>query len=170
MDSGGDNPADTEVRDSSDTPPGGQEGPPRRGMPPEPSSGPILAALQRQARGPQASAPGPGNTADSLGKLKIATDLMELAKSGFEESSQQWKDIERALEELQRHLPETGNTSGLEETHLVDLLRRQKQNPVLQAISNLMGGGRGGRGGRRGGQASGQGPQPPPPSTPLPGA
>jgi hypothetical protein len=107
--------------------------------------------------GPQASAPGPGNTADSLGKLKIATDLLQVALNGFEEGSKQYKDVKRALDELTPHLPEMGNASGLEQTHLTDLLRRAKQNPVLQAISGLMGEKR-------------QGPQPPMPSTPLPGA
>jgi hypothetical protein len=97
--------------------------------------------------------------ADSLGKLKIAIDLMAMAKNGFEEESQQYRDIERALDDLNKHLPEMGNQSGLEQTHLVDLLRRQKQNPLLQAISGMMGGGQGG-----------QQPQPPMPSTPLPGA
>ena len=152
---------DRAERDSSDTPPEGQEAPPGRGMPPEPSGGPILAALQRQARGPQVSAPGPGNMADSLGKLKIAIDLMQMSLNGFEPQSKQYKDIESALNALNEHLPELGNQSGLEETHLVDLLRRQKQNPVLQAMSRMLGGGRGG---------GGEGPQPPMPSTPLPGA
>ena len=155
------NPTDSDRPDSSDTEPEGQGAPPARGMPPEPRGGPILAALQRQARGPQVSAPGPGNMADSLGKLKIAIDLMQTALHGFEPQSKQYKDIESALEALSGHLPELGNQSGLEQTHLVDLLRRKKQNPVLQAISGLLGGG-GGEGG--------QGPQPPMPSTPLPGA
>lgn len=159
MDSGADTPAGKEEPDSSDTPPGGPGASPGRGRPPEPRGGPILAALQRQARGPQASAPGPGNMADSLGKLKIAIDLMQVALNGFDEESAQYKDTFRALTDLSRHLPETGNQSGLEQTHLVDLLRRTKQNPVLQALSGLLGGGE-----------DAQGPQPPMPSTPLPGA
>ena len=164
MDSADDTPEDTAEQGSSDTPPEGQEGSQGRGTPPEPRGGPILAALQRQARGPQASAPGPGNMADSLGKLKIAIDLMQMSLNGFEPGSKQYKDILSALDALTEHLPETGNQSGLEQTHLVDLLRRAKQNPVLQAISGLLSGGR-----QRGGQG-GQGPQPPMPSTPLPGA
>jgi hypothetical protein len=129
-------------------------------MMPAPKGGPILAALQRQQMGPQASAPGPGNMADALGKLKIAIDLMQSSLMGFDAGSQQYKDILRALQSLARHLPQTGAQSGLEQTHLIDLLRRGKQNPVLQALSGLLGGG--GRGP--------SGPQPPMPSTPLPGA
>jgi hypothetical protein len=96
-----------------------------------------------------------------LGKLKIAIDLMQLSLNGFEAGSTQYKDVLRALTALSRHLPEQGNQSGLEQTHLVDLLRRAKQNPVLQAISGLLSGKRGG--GQQGGE-------PPMPSTPLPGA
>jgi hypothetical protein len=152
-------PQDSERLDSSGTEPGGQEGNQEQDSAPD-SGGPVLAALQRQLRGPRVSAPGPGNTADSLGKLKIAIDLMQLSLNGFEEGTPQRKDIERSLEDLRRHLPEMGNQSGLEQTHLIDLLRRQRQNPVLQAISGLLDGGK--DGGRKG--------QPPNPSTPLPGA
>lgn len=159
-DSGAGIQTDTAGPDSSGTGRGGQGAPQARGMPPEPSLGPILSALQRQAQGPQPSAPGPGNMADSLGKLQIAVDLMEMAKSGFEPETGQYEDILKALENLRKYLPEHGNQSALEETHLMDLLRRGKQNPILQAVSGILGGGQGG----------GQGPQPPMPSTPLPGA
>lgn len=171
-DSGDDSPEGNAASDSSGTEPGGPGAPQGRGMPPEPNSGPILAALQRQARGPQVSTPGPGNMADSLGKLKIAIDLMQMSLNGFELESKQYGDILKALEALRRHLPEQGNESGLEQTHLVDLLRRAQQNPILQALSGLLGGGRGrgrqGGGGGGGGQGGSQ--QPPMPSTPLPGA
>lgn len=161
-DSGGDSPGGNAGPDSSNTGPGGPGAPRGRGMPHEPRGGPILSALQRQQMGPQASAPGPGNMADSLGKLKIAIDLMQSSLSGFEPGSGQYKDILHALENLSRHLPESGNQSGLEQTHLIDLLRKAQQNPVLQALSGILMG-RGGRGG-------GGGQQPPNPSTPLPGA
>ena len=147
---------DNEGQDSNDTGQGGQGEPRSLGNEPEPYGGPILAALQRQVRGPQVSAPGPGNMADSLGKLKIAIDLMQMSLSGFETESKQHGDILTALDTLRAHLPEQGNASGLEETHLKDLLKRQKQNPVMQAISGLMN--------------NKKGASPPMPSTPLPGA
>jgi hypothetical protein len=100
--------------------------------------------------------------ADALGKLKISVDLMQATLQAFEPGSPQYKDILRALTSLSRHLPrEGGNESGLEETHLMDLLRKMKQNPVMQALSGLIGGG---------GDGGPPGPQPPMPSTPLPGA
>jgi hypothetical protein len=108
--------------------------------------------------------------ADSLGKLKIAIDLMQSAMHGFEAGSHQYKDILNALRSLSRHLPQMGAQAKLQETHLMDLLRKGKQNPILQAISGLMGGGGGGGGDDQGGGGGGEGPQPPMPSTPLPGA
>jgi hypothetical protein len=100
--------------------------------------------------------------ADSLGKLKIAIDLMQTALHGLPPGSQPYQDTLKALERLSRHLPQMGSAPGLEQTHLIDLLRRGRQNPVLQALAGLMGGGGRGQGGG--------GPQPPMPSTPLPGA
>jgi hypothetical protein len=150
---------------SSDTGTGGGGGPQGLGMTPPSEGGPVLAALQRQQMGAQPSSPGPGNAADSMGKLKIAIDLMQSALHGFDAGSKQYGDILSALKSLSRHLPQAGPSSGLEQTHLIDLLRRGKQNPVLQAISSLMGGGGGGGAGGGGGS-----PQPPMPSTPLPGA
>lgn len=170
MDSGEGNPEDTGEPDSSDTPPDSPEGGRGRGIAPQPRGGPILAALQRQAQGPQASAPGPGNMADSLGKVKIAIDLLQISLNGFEPDSRQYKDILHALTSLSRHLPEENSAQpGLQETHLIDLLRRGKQNPILQSIAGLLNGG-GGAGGAGGGEGGGGGPQPPMPSTPLPGA
>lgn len=153
---------------SSDTGPGGDVGPPAPGMPPQPQGGPILAGLARQATGPQVSAPGPGNMADSLGKLKIAIDLMQSALAGLPAGGQQHKDVLRSLQTLSRHLPQVGAQQGLQQTHLIDLLRRGQQNPLLQSLAGLLGGGGGGGGGGPGGGP--QGPQPPMPSTPLPGA
>ena len=165
MDSGAGSPGDNAPPGANDTGPGGGGGPPAPGMQPPPEGGPLLAALQRQATGPQASAPGPGNMADSLGKLKIAIDLMQSALHGFEAATPQYRDILSALKSLSRHLPQQGPASGLEETHLIDLIRKGRQNPVLQAISKLMGGG-----GAEAGGGGGGGAQPPMPSTPLPGA
>jgi hypothetical protein len=149
--------------DSSGTEPGAV-GPPAPGMTPPEQGGPILAALQRSSQGPQVSAPGPGNMADSLSKLKIAIDLMQNALQGLPVGSQPYQDTLRALERLSRHLPQTGMAQGgQQQTVLMDLLRRGKQNPMLQALAGLMGAG-GGQGQGGGGSA------PPMPSTPLPGA
>jgi hypothetical protein len=99
--------------------------------------------------------------ADGLGKLKIAIDLMQASLAGFDPESPQHREILHALETLGKHLPQMGNQSGLEETHLTDLLRKGKQNPVMQALSGLLGGG---------GEGGPPGSQPPMPATPLPGA
>jgi hypothetical protein len=160
-DSASGNPRDSEQPGSNDTPQEGPQGGQGRGMPPRPAGGPLLAALQRQLRGPQVSAAGPGNMADGLGKLKVAVDMLQAALGNFEPGTPQYKDILRALGRLSSHLPEQGNASGLQETHLMDLLRKGKQNPIMQALSGLIGGGGGG---------GPPGPQPPMPSTPLPGA
>jgi hypothetical protein len=100
--------------------------------------------------------------ADALGKMKTAVDLLQATLQGFEPGSRQHKDVLRALQSLSRHLPQQQEGShGLQETHLMDLLRKMKQNPVMQALSGLIGGG---------GEGGPPGPQPPMPSTPLPGA
>jgi len=161
-DSADDSQAGMAGPDSSGTGPGDQVGPPEPGMTPPEQGGPILAALQRSAQGPQVSAPGPGNMADSLGKLKIAIDLMQAALQGLPAGSKPHQDTLKSLERLTKHIPQMGASPGLEQTHLIDLLRRGRQNPVLQALSGIMGGG---------GQEQGGGsPQPPMPTTPLPGA
>lgn len=159
IDPGAGSPMDTGPPGSNDTGPEGQggQGP---GMPPTPIGGPVLAALQRQQQGPQVSAPGPGNMADALGKLKIALDLMQSALQGLPQGGPQYKDVLKSLQSLARHMPQVGAQQGLEQTHLMDLLRKGRQNPVLQALAGLIGGGGRGPGG----------PQPPMPSTPLPGA
>jgi hypothetical protein len=100
--------------------------------------------------------------ADGLGKTKTAVDLLQAALSNFEPGSPQHRDILNALRSLSRHLPQqNAGQTGLQETHLMDLLRKMKQNPVMQALSGLLGGG---------GEGGPPGPQPPQPSTPLPGA
>lgn len=147
--------------DSNDTGRGGGPDRSTRGMTPAQAGGPLLAALQRSARGPQVSAPGPGNMAAGLGQLKIAVDMMQTALQGFEPESKPYVDISNALDKLTPYLPQMGNQSQLERTHIMDILQKAKQNPVLQALSNLIGGG---------GAPEPQGPQPPMPSTPLPGA
>lgn len=168
IDPGAGSPMDTGPPGSSDTGPAGQGGGPGQDMQQGPIGGPVLAALQRQAQGPQVSAPGPGNMADALGKLKIALDLMQSALQGLPQGGPQYKDVLKSLQALARHMPQVGAQQGLEQTHLMDLLRKGRQNPVLQALAGLIGRGGGGGGGPGGG--GGGGPQPPMPSTPLPGA
>ena len=71
-------------------PGGGAGGPPPGGEPPpdeaqamQPAGGPVLAALQRQRQGPQPSAPGPGNQAYALNKIKTAIDMIQSALPGL---------------------------------------------------------------------------------------
>jgi len=153
--------------DQSGGPPGGPGGPP--GAPPDagndnapPQRGPILAALQRQQQGPQPSAPGQGNQADGLMKVKSAIDLLQQALPGLPAGENSHRDVLNALRQLSRHLPQGGPTIGVQQTQLGDLLRATIRNALLQKIM--------GQGGGQGGPGEGGGQQPPMPSTPLPGA
>jgi hypothetical protein len=124
----------------------------------------MLAALGRQQAGAQLSAPGPGNQADSLMKLRTAIGMMQDALTGLPAGSQQHRDVLRALQQLSRHLPQGESTAGVERTQLGDMLRNVVRNSLLQRIMANQGQG-GGAGGGGGGQAPA-----PMPSMPLPGA
>lgn len=135
--------------------------PQQPGMQGPPDGGPILASLMRQQQGPQVSAPGPGNSADSLTTLRTAIGLMQQALHGLPQGSQQHRDVLRALTQLSRHMPQGGGTAAVEQTGLMDMLRNIQRAPIFQKILQMFGGGQGGQGGQ---------PTPPMPSTPLPGA
>jgi hypothetical protein len=126
--------------------------------------GPIMNALQRRQMGPQVSAPGAGNQADSMGKIKMALDMIRDALSGVPPGSPLYNDVVRAMSRLSRHLPQGQPTAGVESTQLRDLLRAAMKNAFMGPLGRMMGGA-GGQGGAPGGGA-----QPPMPSTPLPGA
>lgn len=150
-----------------DAPPDAQAGPPGAGGGPDAQQGPpggggpILAALARSQQGPQVSAPGAGNTADSLNLLRTAIGMLEKALPGFPDGSQQKRDIYGALQRLGRHMSQSDSTAGVEKTQFTDMIRNIAQSPLLARIRQMLAGGQG---------QGGPPPTPPMPSTPLPGS
>lgn len=151
-------------------PPGGQPTPggppPAAGAPggggPQPGG---LAAFVRSRMGPQVSTPGPGNAADSTMLLQQAIGTMQQAMLGLPPGSPLFRDVNKAIGTLSRHLggmASMGPAMGVQKTMLGDQLRRTVQQQLIQ---RLFGQQRGKQPGPMGG-----GPQPPMPSTPLPGA
>jgi hypothetical protein len=111
--------------------------------------------------GPQISAPGPGNQADSMVTLQQAIQLIQQAALGLPPGSPLHRDALRAASQLSRHL---GGQSGMApgagvlKTSLGDQLRHTVRNMMLQRVLGMKQ------------QGPGQGPNPPMPSTPLPGS
>lgn len=127
--------------------------------------GPILAALQRRQMGPQVSAPGPGNTGDSMMMIKNAIAMLQTALNGLPTGSPPHRDVLNALRQLSRHTVQGTPTAGVQQTQLQDLLRGTVRNAVLQRIMASQ------AGGAPGGPSEGPGGGGPPmPATPLPGA
>lgn len=141
--------------------PGGQAGPA------PPGGGPILAALARRNLQPPVSTPGPGNIAQGLMMLKNAVDMIHQALPMLDPSSQQHKDVVKALSSLTKHLPQGAPTAGVQQTQLGDMLRNTGRNAVIQKIMQGQGGAQGGGQGAQGQPGL---PTQPMPSTPLPGA
>jgi hypothetical protein len=137
-------------------PPGGEPNA-AEGAAMQPAGGPVLAALQRQRQGPQVSAPGPGNQADALMKIKSAIDLIQQALPSLPAGTPAHTAALRAVQQMSRHIPQGAPTAGVQMTQLRDLMRGVMQNPILQMLQ--------GRGG--GGQQQAQAPMP---QTPMPGA
>lgn len=156
-----------DVDPSTSPPPSDGAGPPGQ-SPPDPSGGagappgggPVLAALSRQGAQPPVSAPGMGNMAQGLMRIKTAVDMLQSALPSLPVGGQQHRDVLRAVTTLARHLPQGAPTAGVQSTFLQDLLRMTQRNALMQKL----------RGGGGGAGPPGQGQQPPVPSTPLPGA
>lgn len=131
--------------------------------------GPILASIANRQRGPQVSAPGPGDQASSMTMLMQAIGLMQSALAGLQPGTPIQQDALRAVQRLSRHVPQGAPAAGVQRTQLEDLLRNIVKNVLLQRIM----GQRNQQGAPGGGGASpipGAMPQAPMPSTPLPGA
>jgi|SRR5882672_8073 len=123
----------------------------------DPSGGGLLSALRAQQSGPEQSAPGQGDQANSLLMLKNAIDLIQQALAGLDPGSPPHRDALNALRQLSRHLPQGAPSAGAQQTQLGDILRMIGRSGLLQSL----------RGRQKGG---GGGPPAPMPSTPLPGA
>lgn len=140
---------------------------------PEPGGGPILAALARRAKGPQVSAPGPGDQASSMTMVMNAIGMLQSALPGLQPGSPIHKDVLKATQALSRHAAQSTPSGGVQANQLQDLLRNVVKNALLQRI---MGQQKQVPGQAGGDQPSGPSPLPgaaaqaPMPSTPLPGA
>ena len=155
---------------TDDDPSMGQGGPPPdptgsgAPTPPAPQGpGPGLISQARNRMGPQVSAPGPGNQADSMSKIMQAINLLKMAGLGLQPGDRLHTDVYNTINRLSRHLGGVAGMSpaaGVQKTMLGDQMRDTVKNMLLSRIL----GGQGGQGGPGGGQA-----QPPMPSTPLPG-
>jgi hypothetical protein len=132
-------------------PPGGPAG-----------GGPIVAALARRQQGPQVSAPGPGDTANSLAMITQAIAMIQQALPGLQSGSPVHTAALRAAQQLSRHVAQGQPTAGLQQTQLMDLLRNLGRN--FQMARSM------GQPPSRGGPGQPAGPAPPMPSTPLPGS
>ena len=147
--------------------PGSVGGPPAGG-------GANIAAIARQRQGPQVSAPGPGNMADSMNMLLQAIGMIQQALPGLQAGSALHRDALNALSRVSRHLPQGAPTAGVQQTNLRDLLRRVTQNAMFQRILGQQG--QQGTPQQGAGDDNPAGPVPqmmaqaPMPSTPLPGA
>ena len=124
-----------------------------------------LAAFARSKMGPQVSAPGPGNQANSMNLLMQAIQTLKQAGLGMPPGNKVHTDIYKAISQLSRHIggpAGMGPAAGIQKTMLGDQLRQTVQNALLSRIMGQQGqGGKPGQGGS---------PQAPMPSTPLPGA
>lgn len=151
-------------------PPAGGGGPPP--TPGGAGGGPVLAAIAGRQRGPQASAPGPGDQASSMTMLMQAIGMMQQALPGLQPGTPIQQDALKAIQRLSRHVPQGAPGAGVQRTHLEDLLRNVVKNALLQRIM----GQQQQQGGGGPGQPAGPSPLPgamaqaPMPSTPLPGA
>ena len=152
-------------------PPAAPAGPPGGGAPPGnpmQGGGPVLAALANRQRGPQVSAPGPGDSANSMTMVLQAVSILSQALPGLQAGTPIQQDVLRATQRFSKHVQQGQPTAGVQKTSLMDQIAALAKNAILQMIMSQRG--QGGAGG--GGQAGPPGAmaQAPMPSTPLPGA
>ena len=130
----------------------------------------MMASLVRNQQQPQISAPGPGNTANSMNQLLEAVQKIQNAIQGLQPGTPLHKDALSAVQRLSRHLPQGQPTAGVQMTNARDMIKQVMQSSFLPKILQQLSGG-GGR--QAGGGDAPAGPQPnmaPMPSMPLPGA
>jgi hypothetical protein len=117
------------------TPTGPPAGDPNNAGPPG-GGGPILAALSQQRNQPQVSAPGPGNQADAMMKVKSALDLLGNALPSLGAGTPIYTATLNAMRQLSKHVAEGAPTAGVQQTMLQDLLRGTIQRALF---SRMMG-------------------------------
>ena len=125
--------------------------------------------MARNKMGPQVSAPGPGNMADSMTLLNQAIQMIQHAALGLPPGSPLHRDALQSASKLSRHLGGTGSFgagAGVQKTAWQDHLRQTIRNMMLSRMHSSAAGGS-----KQGGGDAAQGPaQAPMPSTPLPGS
>jgi len=154
-------------------PPGGPPPDPTGGAgggapPPPQGPGPGLISMARNRMGPQVSAPGPGNQADSMAKVIQAINLLKMAGLGLQPGDKLHTDVYQTINRLSRHLGGVAGmapAAGVQKTMLGDQMKDTIKNMLLSRIL----GGQQGPGGAGGGGPGQGGASPPMPSTPLPG-
>jgi hypothetical protein len=139
--------------------PGG--GAPGGAPPPQPQGpGPGLISMARNRMGPQVSAPGPGNQADSMNKIMQAINLLKMAGLGLQPGDKLHSDVYKTIQNLSKHLGGVAGmapAAGVQKTMLGDQMRDTVRQMLLSKILGAQG------------QKGAPG-QPPMPSTPLPGS
>ena len=94
----------------------------------------MLAALSQQRNQPQVSAPGPGNQADAMMKVKSAVDMITAALPGLGAGTPLYTASLNALRQLSKHLVTGGPTAGVQQTQLQDMLRGTIQRALFSKI------------------------------------
>ena len=122
--------------------------------------GPLLASIAGRQRGPQVTAPGPGDSAHSMTMLQQAIGLMNQALPGLGTGTPVYQDCLKALQRISKHLPQGSPGAGVQKTQLEDLLRNLVKNALLSRIM----------GQQRPQQQTGGAPNEPAGPSPLPGA
>jgi hypothetical protein len=158
--------------DSAAAPDQNEGPPPAAARPPGPpqGGGPILASLANRQRGPQVSAPGPGDNASSISLVQHAIGLLSKALPGLQPGTPIQQDVLKATQRLSKHVSQGAPSAGLQRTQLMDMLGSLAKNFILQNIMGQQSQQGGGAAPGPGAGAGGGGAQPPMPSTPLPGS
>lgn len=120
-----------------------------------------MMAFARSRMGPQVSAPGPGNQADSMNKIIQAINLLKMAGLGLPPGDKVHSDVYKAITSLSRHLGGAagiGPAAGIQKTMLGDQMKETVKNMLLSRII-----------GAKGQSQPGAPAEAPMPSTPLPG-
>ena len=130
---------------------------PTPGGPPQVGGNPILAALQRMRGTPPVSAPGPGDQATGLLKVKQATELWQSALPSLATGSEAHSAVLKSIQQLSRHIPQGAPVEGAMQTSMGDMMRNSARQALMQRVAAM-------QGGAPGGGAT------PTPTSPIPGA
>lgn len=104
-----------------------------------------------------------GSEADGDSKVREAVHLLEMALPRFHPGNDKYKACIESLQRLSKQFPASAEVPGVQDTQLLQLQQRAKQQAMMQAAM------RGGGGGPPGGAPPGAGPPQgaPPPGGPM---